>query len=329
MTKSDKTRLKNELKFKEKLANLKEGTFTLIGEYVNVRTKTTFKHNTCGHTWEVAPVILLNSTGLNGCPKCQYSNRKGNLKRGSTESLIDYMKTVHNTFYEAVPETVYVNSTTKLAIKHVPCGTIFDVTPTSLKINNSCPVCSKGRRNSQMRSHKEFCEAVSLAHDKAFTVLDSKQYCGANEKVVAKHEVCGTIWEVRANHLLRLGCCPKCKSSKGELLVESILKTNKISFTRQKRFADCKNFKELPFDFYIEHKDKRVAIEYDGEQHFKALDHFGGVAKFEKTKVNDEIKNQYCLLNNIQLVRVDYTMSKQVVEEKVLAPFNLNLYDVE
>ena len=37
-----------------------------------------------------------------------------------------------------------------------------------------------------------------------------------------------------------------------------------------------------------------MAIEYDGQQHYKPIEKFGGEKAFEKTKFRDVIKNNYC-----------------------------------
>ena len=63
-------------------------------------------------------------------------------------------------------------------------------------------------------------------------------------------------------------------------------------------------------DFYI--KNKRIAIEYDGIQHFEPID-FNGLGReyakvaFENQIVRDGIKNRYCIENNINLIRIPYT----------------------
>ena len=58
------------------------------------------------------------------------------------------------------------------------------------------------------------------------------------------------------------------------------------------------------FDFYLP-KDN-ICIEFDGPQHFKATDLFGGKEELIKTKFRDNIKNEYCKINNINLIRISY-----------------------
>jgi hypothetical protein len=49
-----------------------------------------------------------------------------------------------------------------------------------------------------------------------------------------------------------------------------------------------------------------ILIEYDGIQHFKPVNLFGGIEEFDKTIVKDKIKSDYCMKNNINLVRISY-----------------------
>ena len=58
------------------------------------------------------------------------------------------------------------------------------------------------------------------------------------------------------------------------------------------------------FDFYL--PDYNLCIEYDGEQHFKPLKHFGGEKDLTERQENDKIKTNYCLENKISLLRIRY-----------------------
>jgi very-short-patch-repair endonuclease len=61
---------------------------------------------------------------------------------------------------------------------------------------------------------------------------------------------------------------------------------------------------EAFFDFYL--PDYNILIEYDGRQHFESVDLFGGQEGFERRKLNDEIKNKYCIKNGIHLLRISH-----------------------
>jgi hypothetical protein len=47
-------------------------------------------------------------------------------------------------------------------------------------------------------------------------------------------------------------------------------------------------------------------IEYDGEPHFKVIKYLGGKEGFELRKMNDKIKTEYAINNNIKLLRISY-----------------------
>lgn len=69
-------------------------------------------------------------------------------------------------------------------------------------------------------------------------------------------------------------------------------------------FDDCRDINLLPFDFYL--PDYNLCIEYDGIHHFEINEYFGGVDRLKYTKKHDKIKNIYCKLNNIKLIRISY-----------------------
>ena len=106
--------------------------------------------------------------------------------------------------------------------------------------------------------------------------------------------------------------CPRCSSSKGENLIDEYLSNKKIEYIRQKTFDGCANKGLLKFDFYV--PKINLAIEYDGEQHFKPVEQFGGEDAFVLLKENDRIKNRFCKENNINLLRISYKDIKKISE---------------
>ena len=97
-----------------------------------------------------------------------------------------------------------------------------------------------------------------------------------------------------------------------EMVSELLIKEN-ISFSYQKTFDWLKYEKNLFIDFYL--PDYNIAIECQGEQHFKPVDYFGGDDGFEKTKQRDKIKKQLCEEHNIEVV---YILNKDELKTKFL-----------
>lgn len=58
-----------------------------------------------------------------------------------------------------------------------------------------------------------------------------------------------------------------------------------------------------------------VGIEYQGRQHYEAINFFGGEEEFEKRKKLDSRKKELCLKNNVKLLEWDYRM--EINEENI------------
>lgn len=134
---------------------------------------------------------------------------------------------------------------------------------------------------------------------------------------------CGNIFyaipaKVANGHPTSCGC--RTHVSSGEYMVEDVLSQHHIPYSTQYSFEDCKNVLPLRFDFAVEDNNNNVLfmIEYDGRQHFEPIDWFGGQEGFEQSKKRDQIKNEYCKSNNIPLLRLPYTLTKDEIEEKIL-----------
>ena len=147
------------------------------------------------------------------------------------------------------------------------------------------------------------------------TVLSEEpQIKGQRRKVRCQCD-CGNIHicsvtDLTTGHTSSCGCMFQ---SKGEMYIKELLTQYNIKFIKQKRFKECKNKRTLPFDFYL--PDYNTCIEYDGEQHFRPIDYWGGEEKFKINPLNDQIKNDFCKNNNINLIRISYTKNKQEILE--------------
>lgn len=133
--------------------------------------------------------------------------------------------------------------------------------------------------------------------------------------------LCGNIFKalpskVLSNHTSSCGC--KIQSSK-ERAIEKYLKQLNVSYTKEQRFVDCKHKYTLPFDFAVHNNDGSISflIEYDGEQHFRPVEFYGGAISYKETKRRDEIKTKYCIQNNIKLLRFNYKNTNEQIFETI------------
>lgn len=98
--------------------------------------------------------------------------------------------------------------------------------------------------------------------------------------------------------------------SRGELKIEGILRAEGINFETEYIFPDlvASSGRPLRMDFAVFYETGEIAfcIEYQGEQHYVAVNHFGGKKAVQKQKYNDKKKRIYCLEHNIPLVIIPY-----------------------
>lgn len=74
---------------------------------------------------------------------------------------------------------------------------------------------------------------------------------------------------------------------------------------------------QLSYDIYI--SKLRVAIEYQGKQHFEPVEIFGGAESFEKQKHRDEMKARLSAEHGVKLIYINYwePISADLIKSKV------------
>lgn len=133
--------------------------------------------------------------------------------------------------------------------------------------------------------------------------------------------VCGSDFvalpaKVMNGHITSCGC--RKRSSKEEY-IKTLLDSINVNYEEQYRIAECRDKYTLPFDFAVFKDDNSLLlIEYDGIQHYKPLDLYGGVSAFESCIQRDRIKDEFCINHNIPLLRLPYTLTDDKIKEKII-----------
>jgi len=221
------------------------------------------------------------------------------MRKLTNEEFIKKCKSVHGDKYD-YSLTKYVNTRTKVKIICHIHG-IFKQMPSNHIYNKQgCLLCD--RYNHKMITNN-FIVKSNIIHNNKYNYSLTK-YDNSNSDVIIICEKHGSFKQRPFNHLNGHGC-PLCKSSNGEKKIIKILKDNNINFITQKSFNGCVHKRKLKFDFYL--TDKNICIEYDGIQHFISKTFFGGDKYLKDVNIKDNIKNNYCIKNNIKLLRIKYT----------------------
>lgn len=215
-----------------------------------------------------------------------------------TKDFIEKSILVHGDKYDYSLTTV-INSKTKVTIICPEHGKFTKLKHQHL-VGQGCKICSGSKLNSE-----NFIKKANKIHNNKYDYSLVK-YKNAKSKVKIICPEHGVFKQNINTHLSNKGC-PICNSSKGEKMILSILRKNKIFFTTQQTFEALKNpltNKKLKFDFYL--TNLNCCIEYDGKQHFEPIEFFGGVKSFNNRKYRDGLKDSYCEENNIDLIRIPY-----------------------
>jgi len=239
-----------------------------------------------------------------GCPKCSGRYR-------TTEDFIKLAAKKHDSKFD-YSDTVYSGANKKIKIICPTHGTFFQKALLHLNSLIGCPKCAKNTE----KTTEEFVNSANKVHNYKY-IYTKTNYKKSYENVIIICPVHGEFQQTPSNHTNNKQGCPHCKTSKGENEVKNLLIVNNIDFKQQYKFKDCKYKLPLPFDFYL--PDRNICVEYDGEQHFRAAKLFGGEKAFESCKIKDQIKTDYCLKNNIPLIRIRYDENiEDVLSQKLM-----------
>lgn len=257
--------------------------------YVNKNTKVEIICPIHGSFWQTPDN---HANGGYGCPKCSGKHRY------NVKEFIDRARDLHGNVYD-YSRSNYVNSKTKLEIICPEHGSFWQSPDNHINLKQGCPHCAGNIRHSV----DSFIEKAKKVHENRYD-YSNVVYTGLENKIEIICPIHGVFKQTPHHHLSGEGC-PKCVNSKGENEIRRFLEYNNIKYEQQKKFKNCRDKKSLPFDFYL--PEYNMCIEYQGEQHFRPYNKFGGEAGLEKLKKHDAIKKEFCLKEeNPDLLEIKY-----------------------
>jgi Zn finger protein HypA/HybF involved in hydrogenase expression len=233
-------------------------------------------------------------TRKQGCPKCRYLTVSIKTRK-SNEQFIEKAEFIHEKKYD-YSLVEYVNAKTKIKIICPEHG-VFEQLSYAHLYGQGCPKCIGLNKTTDT-----FVKDAKMEHGDKYD-YSKTVYKDSKSKIEIVCEKHGVFTQTPNMHLRGNGC-PICKESKGEKKIREYLIKNGVKFKQQHTFPNCKNIQVLQFDFYL--PDYNTCIEFDGIQHYKPVNRFGGEKSFLLTKQNDSIKNKFCLVNKINLKRIPY-----------------------
>lgn len=100
------------------------------------------------------------------------------------------------------------------------------------------------------------------------------------------------------------------RASRAEIKIEDILNAAELDFQQEYSFPDLVSSSGTPlrFDFAVfdDCGELDFLIEYQGIQHYKPKQKFGGIQGLRKQQYNDMLKREYCKQHHINLVIIPF-----------------------
>lgn len=270
----------------------------------------------CGHIFSMSPANVLSGER---CPYCVGIR----LGEKFLKTHDEYLAELQNSNINIYPKEKYKGAYVK--ILHVfPCGHEYLCSPMSILKYHSCIICSsKNRGLNQRKNHADFIKELSSIHPH-IEILS--EYVLAKEKINCRCLICSLEFKASPTSLLRGTGCPQCKIPKGEKRISSFLDNNSISYTIQKKYNNLigNGGRRLSYDFYL--SSHNLLIEFQGAQHERPIEHFGGEEQFKIQQEHDRRKREYAKEHNIDLLEIWYYDYDNI--EDILTNY-LNLETVE
>ena len=242
------------------------------------------KCNNCGQIWTLQNAeSFYNKHKKYVCKNC-YPN-KNNLMQQTILKFYTWKDNQNNFIFKTIPKKI--NSKTLIKGICVSCGKESEKNIYDYLKNKKCKYCAKNILKTIEEYQKEIGEE--------YTVL---QYNGMNHRSKFKHNLCGFCYEANSASFL----CPRCKGTKGERKIRSWLLKNNIAFQEQKIFII--NGHKLRVDFYLPLYN--YVIEYNGQQHYRPIDFFGGETTFKRQQLYDSYKRQYFKNKMFEISYIEY-----------------------
>ena len=273
---------------------IKNPDIEVIGKYKGNKIKILHRCNVCNNEWNASPSNVLKTTR---CPKCCNNRYKKTHEEYSEEVKIKNPNIKLLSKYTGVRNPIDCEC--------LICNNKWTTNHPSILLGGSgCPECGNKKIGEKLKKTDDeyILELRTINQD--IEAIDS--YVRSGIKISHRCKLCGFEWEITPSDTLRGRGCPKCKSSIGEKNISKFLNEHNIKYEHEKTFDSLKGVRNglLSYDFYL--PNYNLLIEYQGEQHFRSIEYFGGEKAFIKQQEHDKRKRKYAKLHKINLLEIRY-----------------------
>lgn len=296
------------------IPGMRFGTLTVIEEDFDAEAQSSVSHKffkcrcDCGNCKSVDVYNLINgSTKSCGCHKIGVPKSK--LSKNLTGMAFGNLIVIRRDPDKPIGAGKHVYWICECTL----CGTIKSIRSNDLIDGNSVD-CGCGRSRRISDGIAKDLNNMRFGHLLVIEKDLSKIKSGSRSFWICQCDICGRIESISSYMLLTYGKdrCKFCSGiSNGESKIAELLEDNGIPFIHDKPYGDFKysiSGGTPRFDFRItKNSNCDYIIEFDGEQHFKDVSFGPGqYHDLEYWQKRDLEKNEFCIQNNIPLIRVPY-----------------------
>lgn len=185
------------------------------------------------------------------------------------------------------------------------CGTTKFVNVYNL-LNNKTKDCGCGRKHMLRETKSKNLVGMRFGKLVAIELLEESNKFNRRLyrcKCDCGNEIIVPSSSLTTNHTLSCGCLLSYYNMYIDMLLD------KLNVTHQKEKVVYIDGSTYRFDFYL--PDYNLMIEYDGQQHYMPVNFGENDTKLMEEKLKerqhkDQVKNNYCKINNINLLRIPY-----------------------
>ena len=225
-------------------------------------------------------------------------------QKHTLENFIKLASQRHDNFYD-YSKVEYTNNSTEICIICPKHGEFWQRPDSHLR-GRGCPICRYIKSSAKCRMRQDdFIIRASNVHRGKYDYSKVK-YKNTDTKVIIGCPIHGNFKQTPHHHLMGAGC-PECGRKFGisEKKVFEFIKDHfqNVIYQYIPEWLHH-NGKPQSLDIYL--PDYKIAIEYQGRQHFHPNQLFGGENEFEMTRERDTRKFNKCLENNVQIFYIYY-----------------------
>lgn len=236
-----------------------------------------------------------------GCINCSIID-----KTLTQEEFMQKAQKMHNNKYD-YSKVVYLHSQSKITVICPEHGE-FKQTPASHLNGNGCSLCMY--KNKKLTT-EEFIQKATEVHGEKYDYTKSV-YTHTRNKIIITCCEHGDFLQIPNSHLSNKSGCPGCNSSKGELAIQDILEKHQIQKEKEYKIPEVAD--NFEYDFYL--PEYNLLIEFQGIQHYKPIEYFGGEDNLEYVQRNDKFKKHNAYIWKYNLKEFDYLQFKHMTTEQ-------------